>query len=355
MTPEQRARLNGVKLRALVHDAWGDADADAVPFGGGAALRTATTAWLLVVEATTARDPLDMAEVGEQNAPRGWLGGAALWASRARIVDYHVLLDHVSGDSARRAALLRARPKLWRVSGRAVEAVHAIEYVGPPSPPIDELAFAGVIEAAGADAVVEHGVLIAEVLGLEVGRVVGNAELGPTLAVGVGRHDRLANDMLGGQIDSGAALAGAVAAVLAYRCPGAPMHPANRLAPERWLRAVVCANPSLVGAATLEPCAGTEAPRLKRSTPAVATGVDLDGRPLVVGCTVGIDLDSPVFAADARAAFADPASRLVLCTPEGDDVAALRAIASLVINPAEVVVVSRDWRDLPTPRLLPKA
>ena len=58
---------------------------------------------------------------------------------------------------------------------------------------------------------------------------------------------------LWGDFDPGGALDEAVAAVMAHRRAGAAAHPANTLARSRWLRAVVCARPSLVGAVRLAP------------------------------------------------------------------------------------------------------
>ena len=349
MTPEQLAQLHGVKLRALVKSHWPDsAAAEASTFGGGAALCDGPRGWLLIAQLRVERDPLDIAEPGESDMRPGWLGGAALWAERHGLREVHILLDHLSPDSARRATLLRTEPHLWRIRDRDLEAVATEPYVEPPVPPIDALAFAGVIEAAGADAVVEHGELIAEVLGLEVGRVVADPERGPALEVGVGRHDRLANAMLGGSVDSEAALRNAVEAVRAYRRPGALPHPANQLAPERWLRAVVCVDPSLVGAVALAPCAGTVPSRLKKKSPAIAIGADASGHGVVVGCSVGVDLDAPLVAADARQAFGHAHDRLVLVVAEHDDVPALREIAALLREPAEIAVVTRNWRDLPT-------
>ena len=47
---------------------------------------------------------------------------------------------------------------------------------------------------------------------------------------------------------------------------------------------------------------------LSDAVPCVATGLDPDGRPVVVVCSVGIDLDVVPFAADARLAAASRAS-----------------------------------------------
>ena len=60
-------------------------------------------------------------------------------------------------------------------------------------------AWADRLRAAGAEPVVEGGVLTGEVLGLEVARVVTDAE-GSRLEVGVGKHDRHAQRIMGGDV-----------------------------------------------------------------------------------------------------------------------------------------------------------
>ena len=68
------------------------------------------------------------------------------------------------------------------------------------------------IVGAGADVVVEHGVVTGEVLGLEVARVVEH-DGGVRLEVGVGRHDREAFALLHGEVPTAEALAAVVGAV----------------------------------------------------------------------------------------------------------------------------------------------
>ena len=126
--------------------------------------------------------------------------------------------------------------QVWALSGRELQPVPAGAIAGPPSASEAHLALAADIEAAGADVVVEHGVVTGEVRGLEVCRVVDVDGGGVRLEVGVGRHDREAFAIIHGDVPKGAALAGVVAAVVAARSARAPGHPLNRLAPERLLR-----------------------------------------------------------------------------------------------------------------------
>lgn len=297
-------------------------------YPGGATLRTGATAatgWFLA-----------------EDAPARALGPALAWARQQEIETLHVLAAEATGVLARRASLFAAPPSVavWRVDGRSLEVadpepIHLVE--GDPT----GSAFADMLRTAGADVVVEHGVLTGEVLGLEVARVVDDR-----LEVGVGRHDREAFALVHGDVPSEEALARVVAAVRTHRRPGAPDHPLQRIAAERWLRAGVLARPDLVGATALEPVAGA-VPRagVKDREPAVALGVDSHGAPVVVVCSVGIDLDLVPAAADARLLH-DPPARLVLAVPERDAHAVTRALAGALVDPADVVTLPNDWRTL---------
>ncbi len=203
------------------------------------------------------------------------------------------------------------------------------------------MALVPLIEAAGAAPVLEHGVLAGEVAGLEVCRVVVDADTGAArLEVGVGAHDREAFQLVHGDVPPVEALAGVVAAVAEHRRPGAPGHPLNRLGAERLLRSRLLDDPSLVGALMLSAAPPpVPRPNLKDPVPCVATGVDDIGRPLVVVCSVGIDLDVVPFAADAHAASFRPDARLVIAVPPRDDHPVTRALAARLRQPAEVVTV----------------
>jgi hypothetical protein len=169
--------------------------------------------------------------------------------------------------------------------------------------------------------------------------------LGPHLEVGIGLHDRRARaEMRPGQ-PAGEALEEVVRVVRRYRRPGAPQHPANRLARERWLRSVLTARPDLVGARRLEP-RGDLLPRRDWRAPraAAAVGEADDGSALVAVCSVGVDLDAVPTAADHRALSGG--GRLVVAVPEGDDYPVTHRLAAALLEPAAVVTVTRDWPEL---------
>jgi hypothetical protein len=139
-------------------------------------------------------------------------------------------------------------------------------------------------------------------------------------------------------------LARVVAMVEGHRRAGAPHHPYNRLAPERWLRARAVADPSIVGAAELMPVPSpVDIDDLRKPAPAPAAGVDLDGKPLLVVFSTGVDVDLVPAAVDAR--LADGRNpRLLIVVPERDDHAYLRSLTEALREPADVVTVPDEWR-----------
>lgn len=333
--PARRQALLAAKLGALVRDRWGD-DGARQPGGllRGATLWDAATrtGWVLA-DAPAARA----------------LGPALAWGLKAGADHLHVLVDDPDdgGVLARRATAFAEPPDVWVVVGRDVEpAEPSPPLVEPPLPP-DVAAFTGDLRAAGAEVVVEHGVLKGEVLGLEVARVTTDPQTGePRLEVGVGRHDREGRSMLPGAW-SVPALAEVVEVVRGHRRAEAEPHPLNRLATERWLRAVVVEDPSIAGAARLEPIASPVArDDLRQVAPAPAAGVDPDDHPVVVVCSTGVDVDLVPAAADARLTDGRPGCRLRLVLPEPDALPVTRRLAAALTDPAEVVTVPTDWRRL---------
>lgn len=326
---ERRAALLEVKLGALVAAAAGaSAHRRPVPFAAGAGLVEdgpgGATGWVL-------------ADAGPARA----LGPAVVWARRSAVATLHLLVDDAgaAGLLARRAPLFALSPSIWRVVGRTLEAAAPVAHV--VEPPLDPrlVEVASVFVAAGCDRVVEHGRVVAEVAGLEVARVSVGPDGEPLLEVGVGRFDREAHAMIsGGDIDA-ARLAEVVRLVAEHRRPGAPPHPLKALVPERALRARVVATPSLVGAERLVAVPPVvEAPDLRTALPAPAVGEAVDGAPVVVVCSTGIDLDVVPTAADTW--LRDGRSgRLVVAVPTRDVHPVTEELAGALVAPAEVVGV----------------
>jgi hypothetical protein len=323
--PERRSRLLAIKLGALVDEHAGSAETEPGVWHGGAALiRNGDQAWVLA-----------------DDRPQRALGPAMAWALRRGGRSVDLLAESATGVLARRAAEFADPPRVWLVEGRTLLSAVATPYDQAGSVPDEMAAFEPLIRSAGAEVVVEHGVLCGEVLGLEVCRAVADAYTGAVrLEVGVGAHDREAFQLLHGDIPPERALQDVVELVARHRAHGASPHPLNRLAAERAVRSRLLADPAIAGAARL-----TAAPppvvrtSLKDPIPCVAAGETVAGEPLVVVCSVGIDLDLVPFAADARAALGDPAAHLVLALPARDAHELTAMLAARLRCPATIVTM----------------
>jgi hypothetical protein len=333
--PDRRAALLAAKLGALVRDRWPDVGDEARPgtFPGGSSLVDAPSgrAWILLD---------DQADAARR------LGATLAVADRAGVSELHLLVDDplAAGILARRAALFAHPPAVWSISGRDLTVAAAAAPAADPVPAPEAELFRPVLAAAGLETVVEGGVLLGELRGLEVARVVVAPDGSAHIEVGVGRFDREVGAMMFAELSDTDALARAVAFVDEVRRPGAARHPLNQLVPERWLRAVLVERPDLIGAASLHPV-GSAVPRANLKEPGVATavGVDLDGRPVVVTCSTGVDLELVPGAADDRLTH-DPAARLILAVPTKDALAVTTELAGHLTVPADVVPVGDDWQ-----------
>jgi hypothetical protein len=334
---ERRVALRGAKLNALVVGRWGPADRVSHTLGAAVALAgPGPTAWVLADE-----------------APERTLGPALVWADRQGVDDLHILVggtDDAAATVARQSALFAPpAPQVWAVTGTTLAPA-------APDPPARQPGAAAAPELvdllidAGLEVVAEGGVVRGEVNGLEVARIVeGETSAGvpiaePQLEVGVGKADRELTAMVHGELAPVDQLARVVGIVREHRRSGAPRHPLNQLVPERWLRAVLCRSPGIVGLAALRPAPGVR-PRtnLTERDIAIATGTAADGKPVVVACSVGIALDLVPTAADAREAL-EPSAGLLLALPERDDHPGTRRLAARLRTPAEVVPIPGDWR-----------
>lgn len=332
MTDLDRSRLLASKLRSLVAAHFGSADRTAVDFPGGAGLVADGTAWVVV-----------------DGPPVRAFGPALVWAGRQGATELHVLVESDAEILARRATCFEHAPQVWAIEGTelraAVPAPVPVHHPALPAPALAEL-----LVDADLEVVVEEGIVRGEVLGLEVARIVhGHTSTGvpieePLLEVGVGQADRELTGMLHGALSPVDQLARAVEIVRRHRQAGAEPHPLNQLAPERWLRARLIAEPEQIGLARLrasEPA--VPRPNLRDTAVAMAMGEDARGAPVVVACSVGIDVDLVPAAADARLAAA-PGAHLLLVVPERDAHPVTRDLAARLLKPAEVCTVPGDWR-----------
>jgi len=331
--PDPRAALLAAKLGALVRSRWaGEADgARPGTFPGGATLAGGGRLWIL----------LD----AEADASRR-LGAVLAVASRAGATQVDLLVEDpaAAGVLARRASLFAEPPAVWAVTGVELAPAAAAAPAADPAPAPEAELFRPVLVEAGLETVVEGGSLLGEVLGLEVARVVVGDDGTAHVEAGVGRFDREVGAMMFAELSEIDALARAAELVADVRQPGARRHPLNQLVPERWLRSVVIARPDLVGAAELR-AVGSAIPRanLKETGVASAVGTAVDGSPLVVTCSTGVDLELVPSAADDRLTHA-PGARLVLAVPSRDALAVTTDLASHLAAPAVVVPVDDDWQ-----------
>lgn len=255
------------------------------------------------------------------------LGPALRWA-RANGADRLIIIAEGAAASgiARRAALLDADITVWRADGTEVRPAESAPAPVPPVIPASHRRFDAVIAGAGARPVDDHGMLVAEVAGLEVARVQ-EAEPGgePRLVVGVGQADRELQQYIHGHLDVDANLRRAVAAVIEHRHTGSAGHPLTRVARQRWLRSSLLDDPGMIGLAALEPVVPLR-PRetLLGDEPAAARGESA-----VVVCSVGVDLDLLPEAADYRHRV-DPEAELIVVVPERDRGPATSALAGIV-------------------------
>jgi len=332
LDPDRRSALLASRLRTLAQSRWEVADgARAGAFPEGASLSDGERCWVLVEDG------------GERR-----LGGALAVARRAGVSELHLIVtDQRAGAVvARRASTFAVPPQVWWAQSRELTAVAPALVATDPAPAPEAELYRPLLRAAGLDPVVEGANLVGELLGLEVARVVVADDGSAHVEAGVGRFDREVGAMMFAELGEADALARAVDIVARYRTHGAPRHPLNQLVLERWLRAVVIACPSVVGASELR-AVGSALPRRNLTEEGVATavGVHETGVEVVVCCSTGVYLDLVPTAADDRLTHA-PGARLVLAVPERDAVAVTVDLAAQLASPAEVVAVPGDWQQL---------
>lgn len=331
--PARRAALLAAKLAALVAGRGGEfAPGDGFP--GGAVGRISHPdgvqgAWILVDEDS-----------------RASLGGALAWVRREAADRLDLIVDDpaAAGTIARRAGFFRLPIAVWRTDGRRLVAV-APAPPPVPLPPPEAPGLEAVLTAAGLTLVADDGIVLGELAGLEVARIVHGPD-GPELEVGVGRFDRQMGAMTHGDLAPADRVVRAVDIVARDRRAGASDHPFGRLVPERWLRAVLVAHPEVVGASELV-AVGSAEPRRNLTETAVASavGTATDGSPLVVSCSAGIDLDLVPAAADDRALHR-PGAALLLAVPQRNAHPLTAELAATLVEPGSLHTVPDDWATL---------
>lgn len=313
---ERRSRLLSLKLRALLREHLGTDDVGSPhPFslGAGYVSPDSSQVWLYV-DGVASRS----------------LGASLLVAARAASTSavVNILAERDTGVLARRAEHFTRDVRVWHVDDRLLLPAVSEPFMPKVRPRTEHLSFVPLIEACGATAAVEHGVVTGEVLGLEICRAVDDAATGVTrLEVGVGAHDREAFALIHGHMPTEQALRNVVDSVARHRQPGAEPHPLNALGAERLMRARAVGQPLLVGMKSVEvhepPVVRTN---VKDAAPCVACAVDAQGAECVITFVHGVDLDVVSFALDAGA-YANPAARVVVAAHSIDLPDPVRSIA----------------------------
>ncbi|MEZ5245312.1 MAG: hypothetical protein R2707_09465 [Acidimicrobiales bacterium] len=270
------------------------------------------------------------------------LGGALVWIDRHSPAEVDLVVEHHGGIHARRAAVLAPECRVWTSSGGVVVAAVPEPIPEPLPRPDDAAHFEAALVELGLDVVCEDGILRGEIAGLEVARILHGPD-GPVLEAGVGRFDREAGVLLHAGRSPIEAVADAAAQVWPHRTPGAVSHAVNRLARERWLRAIVVADPIAFDIdlpALVEPVP----PRanLLEAVPAAVFGTD-DDRSVLLVCSVGVDLGLIPAIADLMVAHAPDIVRIVV--PVRDRLPHLERLATRLPVPTEIRVIETPWVD----------
>lgn len=338
---EQRRRLLGTKLRALVSEHVGvNVESEPVEFGTGAGLVHDSAAWVIV-----------------DGPAERVLGASLAWAVRQGASSLDVVADNAGGQLARRASGFSIPIGVWFPQDRTLLPVVVEPAPVAPMAASEHLELISLIESGGARAIIERGVVTGDVRGLEVCRVVdeptvGNfAELndvpadlitrpepGVMLEVGVGANDREAFQLIHGHVPTVDALAEVVSSVSSFRRAEAPQHPLNRMAPERFLRWRLEQDPSLLGFRSVRPV-DPPVPRqsMKHTEPCVATAIDRTGAPVAVVFSSGVDVDLVPFVADVTLDLPSDVERVIVAAPQRDLVALTHDLAALLARPVELV------------------
>ena len=331
---DRRRQLLERKLRALVRAHLGlpdGAEADlalaAVAATSGTAVRAGADLWVYV-----------------PGPPERALGRALALFARSDAAALHLVLDAPSGADARRAALLTVPAHVWHIAGTTLVPTEATALPTPADPPAGAAtaALVALLTDAGVDVVVEHGVIVGEVRGLEVARVRVVDDSHPILDVGVGRFDQEAGALLHGDLPTAASLASAVALVADHRRRDTAPHPVNRLARERWLRAQLVDDPARLDLVGLHPISPPLPRRnVKDPAPAAALGEHADGSLVLVVCTVGVDLEWVPVAVDLVAR--ERPDRVIVALPPRDLLPVQHRLAALIDAPVTFVGVEGNW------------
>jgi hypothetical protein len=312
---QRRSRLLSTKLVALIGQHLG-IDASSYiqePCGLGAAVIAGDAVWILV----------------DGDASHS-LGSAIAWASKyARSL--HLVVDNHSGVLVRRASGFALPISVWHIEGNGLLPAIAEPHQELMRASDAHSALISQIDDAGAESLVEWGVVVGEVRGLEICRVVDDEHTNEArIEVGIGAHDRETYALVHQARPIHESIADVVATVGAHRVEGAPFHPYNHIAPERFARWRAMQDPKALGFSSLTRV-DPPVPRtnVKDSVPCVALGEKTDGTTTAVVFVHGIDLDVVPFSVDAGLKYS--CESVMIVARAQDVVTSLRTMASATV------------------------
>ena len=317
---ERRASLLETRAAAIARDHFGSADPRTASIRG-AAVAIENDRGVAVID-----DPA-----------MGVVGGLLLWVAKAGLELDAVVVEGDADTVDHWLDGFAARPAVHRLDGRELappgEPPSVPVLPVPPVPP--------EFDRADVEVVVENGVVLAEVAGLEVARVVVDGDGAERVEVGVGQYDRAAHKVMSpGPVDE--VLTDVVDRVRSVRQASVKAHTFNRLCRERWLRSVLVADPSLVGLEDLVPVDPLPArTSLLDAGPAPAVGRDGSGALVLVVATTGIDLSLAV--STSAVAQREGPERVVVALPQRDRFEPLLDLMATLRWPVDVVSVEPPW------------
>jgi hypothetical protein len=259
------------------------------------------------------------------------LGSAIAWASKyARSL--HLVVDNHSGVLVRRASGFALPISVWHIEGNGLLPAIAEPHQELMRASDAHSALISQIDDAGAESLVEWGVVVGEVRGLEICRVVDDEHTNEArIEVGIGAHDRETYALVHQARPIHESIADVVATVCAHRVEGAPFHPYNHIAPERFARWRAMQDPKALGFSSLTRV-DPPVPRtnVKDSVPCVALGEKTDGTTTAVVFVHGIDLDVVPFSVDAGLKYS--CESVMIVARAQDVVTSLRTMASATVT-----------------------
>ncbi len=326
LDPARRAGLERSRATAIARDHFAvdieSAAVDAAPFG-------------VVIDAS------DHAVVVSSSDDLAVLGGVLVWSARNPRSRIDLVVEHHAGVHARRVAVLAPEIQVHALDGSSIASAEPVAAAEPYPTPDDIAPLVAMIERSGADAVVEDGIVRAEVVGLEVGRVV-TGPAGSTFEVGVGRFDREAGALLHADRPIEPTLVDTIEQVKQHRRAGAASHPVNRIGRERWLRTLVLADPAIAeirDPQLVEPVPPRSS--LLETRTAALLGTGPDDAPVLVVCTVGVDLGVVPEIVDLLAATG--AGRVRVVAPSRDHLPYLDDLLGRLPVPASLASIEVPW------------